>query len=215
MPGILVALLLSYPFLEAWITGDKREHHLLDRPRNAPTRTGLGVMAITFYGILVINGANDIVAQAFNLSINQMTWITRIGVFVFPPLAFIATRRMCLGLQRRDRDLLLHGRESGQIIRMPHGEFIEVHTPISSDEKAVILAKRDIVPLSAPPATDAKGIPTPKLRSKKIRAKLSQAFYGENVKRPTLAEIDAAEHHGHDAGEVEANKETTMLELTD
>ena len=198
MPGILVALLLSYPFLEAWITGDTREHHLLDRPRNAATRTALGAMAITFYGILVINGANDIVAQAFNLSINQMTWFTRIGVFVFPPLVFIATRRFCLGLQRRDRELLMHGRESGQILRLPHGEFIEIHTPISDDEKAVILAKRDIAPIEAPPATDENGIATPGLRAKKWRAKLSNAYFGENVKRPTLAEIEAAEHHHHD-----------------
>jgi len=198
MPGILVTLLLSYPFLEAWITGDTREHHLLDRPRNAPTRTAIGVMAITFYGILVINGANDIVAQAFNLSINQLTWFTRIGVFVIPPLAFIATRRFCLGLQRRDRDLLLHGRESGQILRLPHGEFIEIHTPISDDEKAVILAKRDIAPIGAPPATDENGVATPGLRTKRWRAKLSNAYFGENVQRPTLAEIAAAEHHHHD-----------------
>ncbi len=198
MPGILVTLLLSYPFLEAWITGDTREHHLLDRPRNAPTRTAIGVMAITFYGILVINGANDIVAQAFNLSINQLTWFTRIGVFVIPPLAFIATRRFCLGLQRRDRDLLLHGRESGQILRLPHGEFIEIHTPISDDEKAVILAKRDIAPIEAPPATDENGVATPGLRTKRWRAKLSNAYFGENVQRPTLAEIAAAEHHHHD-----------------
>ena len=34
-------ILMLLPFLEAWITGDKREHHLLERPRNAPTRTAL------------------------------------------------------------------------------------------------------------------------------------------------------------------------------
>ena len=220
MPGILVTLLISYPFLEAWITGDTREHHLLDRPRNTPTRTAIGVMAITFYGILVINGANDIVAQAFNLSINQLTWFTRIGVFVIPPLAFIATRRFCLGLQRRDRDLLLHGRESGQILRLPHGEFIEIHTPISDEEKAVILAKRDIAPIEAPPATDENGVATPGLRAKKWRAKLSNAYFGENVQRPTLAEIAAAEHHHHDevAHEIEELHEAgapVPQELTD
>ena len=43
---VLYGLAGAYPFLEAWVTGDKREHHLLDRPRNAPTRTGLGVMAL-------------------------------------------------------------------------------------------------------------------------------------------------------------------------
>ena len=137
-----------------------------------PRARRIGAMAITFYGILVINGANDIIAQAFNLSINQITWFTRIGVFVVPPLAFLATRRFCLGLQRRDRELLLHGRESGQILRLPHGEFIEIHTPISDEEKAVILAKDDVRALEAPPATDENGVATPGLKGKRRRAAL-------------------------------------------
>ena len=197
MPGILITVLIAYPFIEAWVTGDRGEHHILDRPRNAATRTALGAMAISFYGILVINGANDIIAVAFNLSINQLTWFTRIAVFVVPPLVFIATRRFCLGLQRRDRELLLHGRESGQILRLPHGEFIEIHTPISDEEKAVILAKDDIRALEAPPATDENGVATPKLKCKRRRAKWSRFFYGDNVATPTAAEIAEAEHHAH------------------
>ena len=93
-----------------------------------------------------------------------------------PPLAFIATRRFCLGLQRRDRELLLHGRESGQILRLPHGEFIEIHTPISDEEKAVILAKDDIRALEAPPATDENGVATPELKGKRRRAKWSRVL---------------------------------------
>ena len=50
IPAQVVAVLifgavLAYPFVEEWITGDKREHHLLERPRNAPTRTAFGVAA--------------------------------------------------------------------------------------------------------------------------------------------------------------------------
>ena len=45
------------------------------------------------------------------------------------------TKRICLGLQRRDRDLVLHGRETGRIVRLPHGEMIEVHEPISDARK--------------------------------------------------------------------------------
>ena len=198
MPGILVTLLLAYPFLEGWITGDKREHHLLDRPRNNPTRTGIGVMVISFYGILVINGANDIIAVTFNLSINQLIWFTRIGIFVIPPLAFLATRRFCLALQRRDRDLLLHGRESGQILRVTHREYIEIYTPVSDEVRAVILSKEDVVPIEAPPATDENGIATPGLRGKRWRAKLSQAYFGDNVAKPTAAELEEAAHHGHE-----------------
>ncbi|MFN8158119.1 MAG: cytochrome bc complex cytochrome b subunit [Candidatus Nanopelagicales bacterium] len=199
MPGVLLMLLLAYPFLEAWITGDHREHHLLDRPRNAPTRTGIGVMAITFWGVLVINGANDIIAQAFDISFNSITWFTRIGIFILPPLAFLATRRFCLGLQRRDRELLLHGRESGQILRLPHGEFIEIHTPITEEEKAKILGgKVDMPVLEAPPATDANGVATPGLKAKKRRARFSRLWFDDNVARPTEAELEEAAHHGHE-----------------
>jgi len=198
MPGVLITLLLAYPFLEAWITGDHREHHLLDRPRNAPTRTGVGVMAITFWGILVLNGANDIIAQAFDISFNTITWFTRIGVFVLPPLAFLATRRFCLGLQRRDRELLLHGRESGQILRLPHGEYIEIHTPISEADKAKILGKVDQPVLEAPPAADSNGVATPGIKGKKRRARFSRLWFDDNVARPTEAELEEAAHHGHE-----------------
>ena len=104
IPGIIFTLLAAYPFIEAWVTGDKREHHLLDRPRNAPTRTGLGVMAITFYLLLFIGGGNDLIASAFNMSFNSIIWALRISYFILPPLMFVLTRRICLGLQRRDRD---------------------------------------------------------------------------------------------------------------
>ena len=198
MPGILTFALILYPFIEGWITGDQREHHILDRPRNRPVRTGIGVAAITFYGILVINGANDLIAIAFDLSINQLIWFTRIGIFVIPPLAFWATHRFCLGLQRRDREKLLHGYESGEVLRLPHGEFIEIHKPISDEEKAVILAKEDIAPLPEPPATDENGVATPGLRTKRLRARLSRLYFGDNVARPTPEEIAEAEHHAHE-----------------
>ncbi len=206
MPGILLGALLAYPFIEAWVTGDRGEHHLLDRPRNAATRTALGTMTITFYGILVINGANDIIAQAFGIPFNNITWFTRVAVFVLPPLVFLATRRFCLGLQRRDRELLLHGRESGQILRLPHGEFIEIHTPISNEEKAVILSKVDIAAIEPPAATDENGVATPGYKALRRRAKFSRLFYGDNVASPTAAEIAAAEHHAHALDDLEVDE---------
>ncbi len=48
---LFLAIVALYPFIEAWITGDKREHHIADRPRNAPTRTGIGVAAMTAYAV--------------------------------------------------------------------------------------------------------------------------------------------------------------------
>ena len=195
IPGIIFTLMALYPFIEAWVTGDKSEHHLLDRPRNAPTRTGIGVMAITFYGLLWIGGGNDIIASAFNMSINSIIWGLRISVIILPPIAFVITRRICLGLQRKDQEKLLHGYESGQIIRMPHGEFIELHKPLSAKDLAVIGAKKDITPLPAPEKTDANGVKNKKYRKESLRAKLSHFFYGYNIERPTNAQIERGQHH--------------------
>ncbi len=195
IPGIMFTALGVYPWIEAWVTGDKREHHLLDRPRNAPTRTGLGVMAISFYLMLWISGGNDIIATAFSLSINEITWSLRVLLFVVPPLSFVITKRACLGLQRRDRDKLLHGYETGRVLRLPHGEYIEVHAPVSDEERAVLLGKNDVAPLQLGSATDANGVANPKGKSGARRAKLSEWFYGDNVPVPSAAELEEAAHH--------------------
>lgn len=206
IPGIMFTALGLYPWIEAWATGDKREHHILDRPRNAPTRTGLGVMSLTFYMILVISGGNDIIAVAFNLSINQITWALRIALFVLPPIAFIITKRICLGLQRRDNDKLLHGYETGRILRLPSGEFMEIHEPISDAEKAVIMSKQDFTPLALEASADANGVRNPKAAKSATRAKLSAWFYADTIPVPTDEELrHAAEHAAHELHEAEAH----------
>ncbi|WP_026454885.1 cytochrome bc1 complex cytochrome b subunit [Saccharomonospora iraqiensis] len=128
--GLLFGLLLAYPLLERKLSKDTAHHNLLQRPRDAPVRTGLGVMALTFFMVLEISGFNDIVAYQFDISLNAMTWAGRIGLLLLPPLAYYVTYRICLGLQRSDREVLEHGVETGIIKRLPHGEFIEVHQPL-------------------------------------------------------------------------------------
>ncbi len=195
LPPLMIGALLLYPFIEAWATGDKGEHHLLDRPRNAPTRTALGTALITFYCLLLIGGGNDVIAANFDLSINGIIWFLRIGVFVIPVLVFIFTRRLCLGLQRRDRDKLLHGYETGRILRLPHGEFIEVHEPVSAKEEAVLSSKVDHPVLPAPEKTDENGVRNKKYKSQMRRHRLSRFFHGQNVAKPTAAELEEARHH--------------------
>ena len=204
IPGLLFTGLALYPFLEAWATGDKREHNLLDRPRNAPVRTGIGVMAIVFYGILWLAGGNDLMATTFNMSINAISWTLRIMLIVAPPIAFIITKRTCLALQRRDREKLLHGYESGRVLRLPHGEFIEVHQPLNQKELAVISSKPDYPVLPAPQKADIDGVRNPHYRRDMLRHKLSAFFYGDNIPKPTAAEIEAGQHHAAEQGAIEA-----------
>jgi ubiquinol-cytochrome c reductase cytochrome b subunit len=135
LPGILTVLPMLYPFLEARFTKDKRAHHLLQRPRDVPTRTSLGAMAVAFYLVLLLSGGNDVIADKFNISLNAMTWIGRIGLLILPPLAYWVTHRACLGLQQHDREVLAHGIETGIIKRLPDGRFIEVHQPLAEPDE--------------------------------------------------------------------------------
>jgi ubiquinol-cytochrome c reductase cytochrome b subunit len=132
IPGIMTTLLLAYPALERKLTGQDAAHNLLQRPRDAPARTALGMMAITFFAVLLISGGDDVISYKLHFSINAFTWVARVALLLLPPLAYYLTYRLCLGLQRYDRDLLDHGIETGIIRRLPHGEFIEVHQPLGA-----------------------------------------------------------------------------------
>jgi ubiquinol-cytochrome c reductase cytochrome b subunit len=130
LPGVLFTLLALYPIIERKLTRDTAAHHLLQRPRDVPVRTSLGAMALAFYLVLWISGGNDIIADKFDISLNAMTWAGRIGLVILPPIVYFFTYRLCIGLERHDREVLEHGIETGVIRRLPHGEFIEVHQPL-------------------------------------------------------------------------------------
>lgn len=128
--GLIFTVAAMYPMIERKLTGDDAHHNLLQRPRDVPVRTSLGMMAITFFMVLMVSGVNDIVAFKFDISLDAMTWMGRIGLLVLPPIAYYITYRVCLGLQQADHEVLEHGIETGIIKRMPHGEFIEIHQPL-------------------------------------------------------------------------------------
>ncbi|HMC71806.1 MAG TPA: hypothetical protein VKJ07_21795, partial [Mycobacteriales bacterium] len=113
-------------------------HNLLQRPRDVPVRTALGVMALTFYGVLFIGGQNDILARTFDWSLQATSWTLRVLLIVAPPIAFYITKRWCLGLQHHDEELLHHGIETGIIRRLPSGEYIEVTAPLPPQRAAVL-----------------------------------------------------------------------------
>ena len=129
MPLIFV-LLISYPWIEKRLNKDRARHNLLQRPRDVPVRTAIGAMALTFYLMLTLACVNDIIALRFNISLNATTWAFRIALLLAPPLAYLFAYRVCLALQRSDREVLEHGIETGIIRRLTHGEYIEIHQPL-------------------------------------------------------------------------------------
>ena len=129
--GALTTIPIFYPFIEARLTKDRTSHHLLQRPRDAPERVGVGAMAFTFFLVATLSGGNDVIADKFHISLNAMTWAGRIGLVVLPPLMYFVAVRICLGLQQHDREVLAHGVETGIIRRNPDGRFYEVHQPLA------------------------------------------------------------------------------------
>lgn len=98
--------------------------------------------AVAFYGLLWLAGANDVLAEKFHVSLFATTWFFRVAFFVGPFLAFVFTKRICLGLQRKDADIIGHGVESGVIMMSPDGKFSERHEAAREEEKVVILSRR-------------------------------------------------------------------------
>ncbi|MET7496103.1 ubiquinol-cytochrome c reductase cytochrome b subunit [Streptomyces sp900116325] len=177
LPGVVFTLLFLYPFFERWVTGDRGEHHLCDRPRNRPTRTGLGVAAIVFYAVLLVAGGNDVVAFSFRVSIEVMTWILRIALVVAPLLAFALTKRLCLALQMRDRRRLTEGEETGQVTQSVNGDLSESHRGLTPTARYRILMRDVPTPLELP----TEG---PVSRRRRVRTALSGWYYGDLVELP-------------------------------
>ncbi|WP_138316270.1 cytochrome b [Rhodoluna limnophila] len=205
--GFLVVVAI-YPFIEAWVTGDKREHHVLDRPRNAPTRTAIGAAGVVFYAVLWAGAATDLIATNFKMSLNQVLTSMQILLIVGPILAYIITKRTCLSLQRKDREIVLHGRETGRIVRLPHGEYIEVHEPLDEFEQWKLVDFKDYAPTLARP--NAAGKITIGAR---IRAGLSRFYFEDRIAPVTQSELDAA-HHDHAPAVEEKPKKAVAAKKT-
>jgi ubiquinol-cytochrome c reductase cytochrome b subunit len=123
---LLVAI---YPFVEERFTKDRLDHDVLDRPRDAPTRTGVGVAGMIFYGVLWGAASADIAATMFHLSLNVVLTILQVAIITGPVIGFLTARSICRWLQRRDEGIAAHGYETGVIVRLPSGGYVEDHLP--------------------------------------------------------------------------------------
>jgi len=190
---VFLAAVAIYPFIENWVTGDKREHHVLDRPRNAPTRTAIGAAGVTFYAVLWAGASTDLIATNFKMSLNQVLVSMQISLIILPFVAFFVTKRLCLALQRKDREIAIHGRESGRIVRLPHGEYIEVHEPLDPHDLYKLVDFKDYKPTLARPNADGRITV-----GSRIRASMSKFYFEDRISPATQTEIDEAAHHNHE-----------------
>ncbi|MFL0712767.1 MAG: cytochrome bc complex cytochrome b subunit [Microcella pacifica] len=186
---LFLAVVALYPFLEAWVSGDKREHHIAERPRNAPARTAIGAAGVVFYAVLWAAASSDLIATHFRLSIEGVILALQTLAIAGPIIAYLVTKRVCLALQRKDREIALHGFESGRIVRLPGGEYIEVHEQLDDYERWKLVSYEEYQPLMVRP--DDRGRITVRQR---VRAGLSRWFFEDRIAPVTVRELEQQKH---------------------
>ncbi len=188
--GVFIVLVWFYPFIEAWITGDKREHHLLDRPRNAATRTAIGAAGVTFYAALWAAASSDIIATHFKVTMEGVIHAIQAMAILGPFIAYFITKRVCIALQKKDRSIALHGFESGRIVKLPGGEFIEVHEPLDEYERWRLVSFETYEPLMIRPNEQGKIT-----LGTRMRSGLSRWFFEDRIVPPTKGELESSSGH--------------------
>ena len=190
--GLFIAVVAFYPFIEAWVTGDKREHHIADRPRNAPARTSIGAAGVTFYAVLWAAASSDLIATHFYLSIEAVIHSLQALLIVGPVAAYMIAKRVCLALQKKDREIALHGYESGRIVRLPGGEYIEVHEQLDEYERWKLVSYNEYKPLMIRPNANGRiGV------AQRVRASLSTWFFEDRIAPVSSTDVEKSHDSGH------------------
>ncbi|HEX5826420.1 MAG TPA: cytochrome bc complex cytochrome b subunit [Candidatus Limnocylindrales bacterium] len=95
IPGALFTLVALWPYVERRVTKDRREHHLLDWPWEAPFRAAIGAAILAFFAILTLAGGNDVLAVFLDLSVEGLTWIFRVLAVAGPVVIGFVVYLLC------------------------------------------------------------------------------------------------------------------------
>ena len=155
-------------------------------------RTAIGAAGVTFYAVLWAAASSDLIATHFHLSIEGVTHTLQALLIFGPVIAFIMTKRTCLALQNKDRSIALHGYESGRIVRLPGGEYIEVHQPVDEYQRWELVSYHDYKPLMLRP--NAQGKIT---MAERTRAGLSRWFFEDRIAPASQTEIETSHRELH------------------
>jgi len=132
----------------------------------------------------------------------------QILLIIGPFIAYFITKRACLALQRKDRELVLHGRETGRVVRLPNGEYIEVHEPLDKYELYKLADFKEYEPVLARPNKNGKITAMGKLR-----AALTSFYFEDRISPVTKTELEEAEAHPVDSGSYDIAQEVALDEL--
>ena len=164
-----------------------------------PPGPGSGSMAITFY-VLPVDRRRQRHHRHALPPVDQRHHRTCCGCWCSSGRRSpsCVTKRICLGLQRKDREKVLHGRETGRVFRTAEGEVFELHEPLDPDEPAGCWSStRPSARWSCRPPSTTNGVRRPGSRFGGLRRAVSRFYFEDRVEPVTPAELAAA-HDGHE-----------------
>jgi ubiquinol-cytochrome c reductase cytochrome b subunit len=77
------------------VTGDDAFHNLLERPRDNPWRTAVGVAIVTWVFLIFFSGSADRVDVLLGIDYATQIWVYRVAIWVVPIVALFLTKRVC------------------------------------------------------------------------------------------------------------------------
>jgi ubiquinol-cytochrome c reductase cytochrome b subunit len=125
-PLVVFGVLFAWPSVERRITGDRRRHDLLDRPRDRPIRTAVGAAFLSWVVIVFAVGSTDRIFYRLHISYNAQIDFWRIGIWVLPVIVFFVTRSGARALQRTGAHPL-RGWQGVVVTRRPDGAAKVLH----------------------------------------------------------------------------------------
>jgi ubiquinol-cytochrome c reductase cytochrome b subunit len=122
LPGLVFTVIYAWPWIDKRLFADRREHNLLDRPRDKPLRTAVGVAALVFFADLTLASATDVLGNALQVSFELLIEILQYGAFIGPLVGGFVAYRACLLLQSSGAHPIQRP-VGGIIVRDAHGGY--------------------------------------------------------------------------------------------
>ncbi|HEY0388364.1 MAG TPA: cytochrome b N-terminal domain-containing protein, partial [Gaiellales bacterium] len=123
-PMVTFGLLYAWPWLERWVSGDRAEHNILQRPRDNPWRTAIGAALFAWVVVPFVAGSSDRIFVTFDIPYSRQVDVLRAVWWLAPAVVFAITYSACRRL--RETELRPLRRWTGTVVaRTDTGGFAE------------------------------------------------------------------------------------------
>jgi ubiquinol-cytochrome c reductase cytochrome b subunit len=98
--SVAFGILTLWPWIERRLGGDRANHDLLDRPRDAPLRSAVGAAGLTMFLVAFLAAGNDVLAVLLHLPLETVTRLLQWLFVLGPVVVGLVTYAVCRSLRR-------------------------------------------------------------------------------------------------------------------